>query len=290
MLAAAAGGVTATARRAAGHRRRWGSITGIPRFPLALEGAIGLLGFAFAVVFEKPIPIRAPMQREADGPRLGENLRVVDGGFVLNRVWAGHSIPLDDMEHIAMKIPRHVEPGLIVLARDVDHQRVAIPMPPRIAHPGIHAEGVGVVAAIRVDQPIVERPFERHRNRARRLENLKRKVEVHDPWHAGNVALPERVGLQAILKVRRFLRERRRLIRNRAAAHDDRSSSLHVVSRNVILQIRRGGAGSLPDAFEVRFAIRRAGQARLRRSGDKRNGEDCSRDRDERLDAHNGQK
>ena len=121
----------------------------------------------------------------------------------------------------------------------------------------------GMRAAVGVDQAIVQRPLERHGDGLGRLEDLKRKIQIHDPRDAGHVALPERIGLLPILKVLRLLRGGPRLIRDLAAGHN-RPAGQHVVSRGVILKIGCRGAGRLPDALEVRLAVGRARQ-RLRR-------------------------
>jgi hypothetical protein len=42
------------------------------------------------------------MQREPDGPWFRENLRIIDGRFILNRIGAGHAVSLN---HVGL--PRH---------------------------------------------------------------------------------------------------------------------------------------------------------------------------------------
>ena len=149
-----------------GHRRRRrGSIARIPGSLLTRERAVRLFGFRLADVLEKPVPIRAPVQSDADGPRLREDFRILDGRFVLNRVGVGHAVSLDHVERVAVKIARHVEPGFVVVVGDVHHQRVAVPSAARIAHPGIDVGGVR--AAVGVDQAIDQRPLERDGDGAR---------------------------------------------------------------------------------------------------------------------------
>ena len=49
-----------------------------------------------------------------------------------------------------MKIAGHVEPRLVVVVLDLDHQRVAFPVAARIAHPEI--DPLWSAASVRVDQ------------------------------------------------------------------------------------------------------------------------------------------
>jgi hypothetical protein len=160
-----------------------------------------------------------------------------------------------------VEISCHIEPRFVVVVADVHNQRVSFPMAARIAHPEIQVRRVR--CAVRVDQPIVERPLECHRNRLWSLEDLKREIQIHDARHAGYIALVERVCLLPILIVFGLLGSRPRLIRDFAAV-DNGTAGGHIKARGVILKIGRRGTGRLPDAFEVRLAIRRARQCPLR--------------------------
>ena len=93
-------------------------------------------------------------------------------------------------------------------------------------------------SAVDVDQAVIQLPLEGHGNGLRRLENLKRKIEIHDPRNAGDVALPQRIGLRTILKIFRFLRRGPGLIRN-LIAHHDGPAGQHIEPRCVILKIGR---------------------------------------------------
>ena len=50
---------------------------------------------------------------------------------------------------------------------------------------------------MRVDQPVHLRPLERHRDVVGRLEDLERELHVHDPRHARQVAVRQRIGRRA---------------------------------------------------------------------------------------------
>ena len=230
------------------------------------------------------------MQSDADGPGLGENLRIIHGRFVLNRVGTGHAIALDHVKRVTVKVPRHVEPCFVIDVADVDNQRVAVPAAARIAHPRI--EIGGVMAAVCVDQAINQRPLEGDCHGLGRLKDLKREVHIHDPWDAGHVALRERIGLLPVLKVLGLLRSGPRLVWDFAAG-DNRTAGRHVESGGVILEIGCRGAGCLPNAFEVRLAVggarqRLLGSRRALRSGDQRarQGDRC--DHGEMVRLHTG--
>ena len=51
-------------------------------------------------------------------------------------------VALDELQRLAVEIAGHVEPGLVVVVRHVDHQRVAFPAAARVAHPEIDAVDV----------------------------------------------------------------------------------------------------------------------------------------------------
>ena len=274
--------------RNCGHRRRCRSVARIPRSLLTRERATRLFGFSLTYVLEKPVPVSPPVQRDVYGPRLRKNLRVFDGRLVLNRVAAGHAVSLDDVQRVAVKVSRHVEPGFVIVVADVDNQRVSVPMASRITHPGIEIGGVRT--AVCVDQAIVQGPLEGHRNLPGCLEDLKREIQIHDPRHAGNVALVKRIGLLPILKVLGFLRSGPWLIRD-FGAYDNRPAGQHVVTGGVILEIGGRRTGRLPNAFEVWLAIGRArqslsGSRRALRKSDERAYQGDGRDRSQTVRRH----
>ena len=58
----------------------------IPGTGIALESSIRFLGLGLALILENPIHVLLTIKRHADLPRLGEDLRILDGNFVLNGV------------------------------------------------------------------------------------------------------------------------------------------------------------------------------------------------------------
>ena len=95
----------------------------------------------------------------------------------------GHAVSLHHVQRIAVKIAGHVEPCFIVVVGDVHNQRVALPSATRISHPAIHI--FGVRRAVCMNQAIIQRPFEGHRNGLGCLKDLKRKIQIHDPGTPG---------------------------------------------------------------------------------------------------------
>ena len=136
-----------------------------------------------------------PVERHADlpGPRKGS--WVVDGGLVLERVGAAERVALDHVQRVAVKIAGAVEPGLIVEADHIHHQRVAFPVAVRPSHPAIGRAGPGspiydVARGVRV--------FIGDHDGLGRLQNLKRVRHVGGARHAGQVALGFGIELQTV--------------------------------------------------------------------------------------------
>ncbi len=127
-----------------------------------------------------------------------KTLRIFDGGFVGNHIRAGARVALHHVQLVAMEIPSAVEPGLIVEAGDVDHQRVALPVSDGLAHPRIRRSGSGIFqknvahrARVLIDE----------RQRAGAFENLERVGHVSGARHAGQIALDLRIAIQPVLLV-----------------------------------------------------------------------------------------
>ena len=105
-----------------------------------------------------------------------------------------------------------------------------------------------------VDRPVHLRPLEGHRDVFGRLEDLERELHVHDARHAGQVAVGHRIGRRPVRDVLGPLHRRPRLIRNRAALHDARSSR-HPVTCHVPLEVGRRPIAHLPDPLQIRLAL-----------------------------------
>src|SRR4026208_54305 len=68
------------------------------------------------------------IERHLDLQRPREHLRVLDSGLIVEHIRTHRRESLDDVQRLAVKITRAVEPCLVVQARDVDDQRVPFPM------------------------------------------------------------------------------------------------------------------------------------------------------------------
>jgi hypothetical protein len=63
--------------------------------------------------------------------------RIVDGGFVRQRVRAARRVALDDVKGIAVIITGAIEPRLFVEPCDIDDQRVTLPSAVGPTHPTV---------------------------------------------------------------------------------------------------------------------------------------------------------
>ncbi len=136
--------------------------------------------------------------------------------------------------------------------------------PARVAHPEV--DPFERRRAVRVDGAVHLRPLERHRDVVGRLEDLERELHVHDPRHAGQVAVLQRIKRLAILRVLDLLLRRPVLIRDRSALHDA-FAGRHLETCDVIFEVCRS-AGCEP-------ARSRRGRACRQQSVELR----CSRER-----------
>src|SRR3984957_17538409 len=123
--------------------------------------------------------------------------------------------------------------------------------------------------AVRVDEPVVELPLERHGDDSGRLEDLEGKVQIHDAGDAGDVALREGVGGRAAGEVFGALFGGPGLVRDGASwtSGDDGTAGKDVKAGDVVLQIGGRSGTGLPDALEIGLAIRGAGDGLLRKYG-----------------------
>src|SRR5688572_7886678 len=131
------------------------------------------------------------VERRGDLPRPSEDLKVLDGGLVLNEIRSGGGVALDHVQGLAVKIAGPIEPRLVDEAGHVDHQRIAVPPAARPAHPVV---GGAIVHLVHVDQPAGTRERVGNDDLVRPLDDLKRKRHVRGPRHARHVAL--RLGIQ----------------------------------------------------------------------------------------------
>src|SRR6266571_8383313 len=87
-----------------------------------------LLGPGHALELQRLHALLHPaIERKADLPGPCENLRVLDRGFVHQVIRTDRGVPLDDVKRVAVIVARAIEPRLLALSCDVDHERVALP-------------------------------------------------------------------------------------------------------------------------------------------------------------------
>ena len=185
---------------------------------------------------------------------------------VLDRVRIRHRVALDDVQRAAVKGSGRIEPGAVVVIGHLHDERIALPAPARIAHPELDA--FRTLDAVRVDGAVHLRPLERDRDVLGRLVEVEGERHVHDPRHAGHVALLERIRRLLVGGVLQALCRGLRQVRDRASL-DHASSRRHPVARDVILQAEGGGIPYLPHALQVGLAVRRArhsGRGRVART------------------------
>src|SRR5271165_5305432 len=86
-----------------------------------------------------------PVQRQADLPGTREDRFILDRRLVGDHIRTGSGVTLHDMQLVAVKIPRPVEPGLIIEALYINHQGVAFPVAHRLPHPRIDRSRSGIL-------------------------------------------------------------------------------------------------------------------------------------------------
>src|SRR4029077_1866331 len=102
------------------------------------------------------------------GPR--KDFWVLDCGFVIEGVRADGCVAFNYMQRVTMEIAGPIKPRLVVKARHVDDQRIALPMANRPPHPCI----IGTLQlAIHVDGSSGARELIGHEDVLRSLHYLK---------------------------------------------------------------------------------------------------------------------
>src|ERR1700730_4295075 len=102
------------------------------------------------------------------------------------------------MQSVAVMIASPIKPSLLVLALDVNHQRIAFPSSVRPSHPAI---GWGICRGTHVDGSNGAPKFVSEKNCLGVLDDLKGIRQIGGARNASHIALVFRVQLQAIGKV-----------------------------------------------------------------------------------------
>src|SRR5579862_4969379 len=82
------------------------------------------------------IGFETPIERQTYFPGLRKYFRILDRRFIADRVRSHGRVALRNVQRIAMKISRPVEPGVRRKVRDVDNQRISVPTANRVSHVG----------------------------------------------------------------------------------------------------------------------------------------------------------
>ena len=115
---------------------------------------VDALRIAFAFVFENlKIRFRVACEIGADVPRAFENFRIRDTRLVTHGIGSSPRIAFDNMELVAVKIARIVEPCLRLEVGHIHDERVSFPSSPGVSHVKLDSFVV-VRTAIREDHAI----------------------------------------------------------------------------------------------------------------------------------------
>ena len=86
-----------------------------------------------------------------DGERFGVHLGVIESHFYIHMSEIAAMVTLLDAEIFTVRMADYIEPGLVVEASRLHHQRVAFPMPRGVAEPGGLDDFFGKRATVGVD-------------------------------------------------------------------------------------------------------------------------------------------
>ena len=116
--------------------------------------AVYALRIAFAFVFENlKVRFRVACEIDANVPRALVNFRIRDSRLVTHGIGSSPRVAFDNMELLAVKIARIVEPCLRFEVRHVDHERVSFPSAAGVSHVELDAFIV-VRTSIREDHAV----------------------------------------------------------------------------------------------------------------------------------------
>src|SRR5262249_24912469 len=158
-----------------------------------------LFGKLYTDILEKlGVLLDTSIQRQADLPRACEGLGIFDRRLVQEMIRACCRVPLHDVQLVAVKISRPVEPGVLVETGYVDDKRLSFPVTPRAPNPELTRT---LFRAVHVDDAARVRKLVGHENLLWRLNDLKRIALIGGAWDARHVALDFRVACQPVCPV-----------------------------------------------------------------------------------------
>ena len=160
-----------------------------------MDGA-AVVAFGAFLIAEFKARLGVAMHQHVDFPGPAVSLRVIDGGFVVDGVGAEARVALDDVQLIAVRVARRIEPGFIVEVGDIDHQGIALPMAHGIAHGEVDAVQMRAGAGGYVSD--VVQVLVQEDDDAGMLEDPDRKRHVADARNAGHHAVDDGIDARAL--------------------------------------------------------------------------------------------
>src|SRR5262245_59451964 len=194
---------------------------------------------------ELRVRVLVSIQRHADLPWSREHLWILDRDLVEHVVGPCRRVPLDDVQGLAVKVARTIEPRLIREVHDVDDQRIAIKARPRVSHEPFDGT-LRMRIAVHVGKANRAQILVEKGDLVALLHDLKRVRHVRDPRDPGQKTFALRIERGAILEILLPLLERRGLVGDRAAL-DNAAAGRHAEARVVIFEIPCGCVEDLPD-------------------------------------------
>src|SRR5690242_9944664 len=140
--------------------------------------------------------LHAAIKRHGDAPGPREYLGVFNVHFVPNDVGRLQRVALGEMQGIAMEIAGAIEPAAVVEVGDIHDERVSLPMPNRMSHPGIVGRASDLIemnGARRIGDFVGDVDF------IRTLRYLEGEGHIHGARRAGQIALELRIAVNLVL-------------------------------------------------------------------------------------------
>ena len=155
---------------------------------------VGVLVVVGAGVLHDHPVCRCQRMRPPHGPRLRVELRIVDG--LLVRKFRGTDAPpaLGHVQRVAVAVAMVVQPRAIGEVHRIDDQRIAVPLPYRVAHER-RLPVLAVGPTVRVDHPEVVHVLVEEDHLVRQLHDLERVGRGVHTGHAGKLAVARRVNV-----------------------------------------------------------------------------------------------
>src|SRR5262245_5144512 len=233
--------------------------------------------FDALVLQDLRILFHAAVERHADlkGPR--KYVWIFDRGFVVQMIRSSGGDAFDNVQLIAMEIPRPVKPAQVVKIRAIDDERFTFPATVGPPHPAIGRR----LRLLHVDGAERPRKLKDHHDVIRALDDLKWVRHIHGARNAREVALDLWITGHAVGEVVLFLLQGLRFVRKRAAFDDPYARRNGIRSAKLIERTGRGAVGfdvpigliySLPNPIQVGLAILRSGRPVSRRLSRARRG------------------